>query len=143
MVQPVLDTHCVRCHGGQKTEGRLDLTGTPQAPFTRSYLALCGDRSFWGSGTNPENAAAALVPRFGGRNTIQVTPPGGLYGARGSRLIKMLRAEPGHYGVRLPPDDLRRLATWIDMNAVFFGAYSPEEQARQLRGERIAMPEVQ
>lgn len=143
MVQPVLDSQCVRCHGGDKTEGKVDLTGAPQGPFTRSYLALCGDRNFWGAGTNPENASSALVPRFGARNTIQVTPPGGLYGARGSRLIKMLRAEPGHYGVRLSVDQLRRLATWIDMNAVFYGAYSTDDQARQLGGQRLAMPEVQ
>jgi hypothetical protein len=143
MVQPVLDAQCVRCHGGAKTEGKVDLTGVPEGPFTRSYVALCRDRNFWGSGTNPTNAAEALVPRFGGRNTIQITPPGGQYGARGSRLIRMLRTEPGHYGVRLSADELRRLATWIDMNAVFYGAYSGEEQARQLRGERIAMPTVQ
>jgi hypothetical protein len=143
MVQPVLDAQCVRCHGGAKTEGKVDLTGAPQGPFTRSYLALCGDRNFWGTGTNPENASSALVPRFGARNTIQVTPPGGLYGARGSRLIRMLRAEPGHYGVKLSADDLRRLATWIDMNAVFYGAYGLEDQARQLRGERLPMPAVQ
>jgi hypothetical protein len=137
----VLDRHCVSCHGGEKTEGDLDLTGAPREGFTRSYWALCGDRDFWAAGTNPKNAAEALVPRFGGRNQIQVTPPGGLYGARGSRLIKLLRE--GHYDVRLSPDELRRVAAWIDLNAVFYGAYTPEDQARQLRGEEIEMPEVQ
>ena len=36
----------------------------------------------------PRNAAEALVPRFGMRNQVQVTPPGGMYGARGSRLMQ-------------------------------------------------------
>ncbi|MGM0488345.1 MAG: NPCBM/NEW2 domain-containing protein, partial [Planctomycetota bacterium] len=40
LVQPVLDSHCVSCHGGEKTEGDLDLTGTPEGQFTRSYNAL-------------------------------------------------------------------------------------------------------
>ncbi len=141
MVQPVLDKHCVRCHGGEKTEGKIDLTRVPSGSFTRSYVALCGDRNFWHEGTNPTNAGEALVPRFGARNQIQVSPPGGMYGARGSRLIKLLHK--GHYEVKLAPDDLRCLAAWIDLNAIFYGVNNPEDQARQFRGEPIAMPEVQ
>jgi hypothetical protein len=142
MVQPVLDKHCVRCHGGEKTEADLDLTAKPEGAFCRSYVALCqDDRLFWGRGTNPQTAAEAWVPRFGGRNQVQVTPPGGLYGARGSRLIHMLRR--GHHDVKLSADDFRRLGTWIDMNATFYGVYLPEDQARQLRGEDVPMPEIQ
>jgi len=89
----------------------------------------------------PEAAAAAWVPRFGQRNQIQLTPPGGMYGALGSKLLKLLRA--GHQQVKLPAADLRRLAAWIDCNAVFYGAYGPGEQAKQLAGERIAMPAIQ
>jgi len=100
-VQPVLDRHCVRCHGGEKTDGGIDLTGAPHEGFTRSYVSLLSDTDFWHVGTNPENAAKALVPRFGGRNQVQVTPPGGAYGALGSRLMKLLRA--GHEDVELAP----------------------------------------
>ncbi|MHB0956763.1 MAG: HzsA-related protein [Pirellulaceae bacterium] len=141
VVQPVLDKHCVRCHGPEKQDGQIDLSGTPRDGFSQSYWALCGDLDFWGPGTNPTNAATALVPRFGGRNQIQVTPPGGLYGARGSRLIKLLQA--GHYDANLDPEELRRVAAWIDCNAIFYGVYLPEEQARQLRGEMLSMPDVQ
>jgi hypothetical protein len=141
VVQPVLQRHCVRCHGGEKTEGRIDLTGTPHDGFNRAYWALCGDVDFWGAGTNPANAAKALVPRFGGRNQVQITSPGGLYAARGSRLLRLLRQ--GHEGVELGDDDLRRLALWIDCNAIFYGAYKAEDQQRQLRGEILPMPEIQ
>jgi hypothetical protein len=141
MVQPVLDKHCVSCHGSDKPVKGIDLTGRPDRGFTKSYWSLCGDKDFWGAGTNPKNAAEALVPRFGARNQIQVTPPGGQYGALGSRLIKMLRK--GHEDVRLSADDMRRLAVWIDCNAIFFGVSKLEDQARQLRGEALAMPDVQ
>jgi len=141
VVQPILDRHCVRCHEGEKPGGGFDLTGTADKGFTRSYRALCGDVDFWGGGTNPQNAAKALVPRFGGRNQVQVTPPGGMYGALGSRLMKLLRA--GHEDVKLSRDELGRLAAWIDLNAIFFGVNLPEDQARQLRGERVPMPEIQ
>jgi hypothetical protein len=142
VVQPVLDQHCVRCHGGERTDGDIDLTGQPLGHFSRSYQALMQDlNAFWGNGTNPDNAQTYLVPRFGARNQIQVTPPGGLYGARGSRLMQMLRA--GHEGVELSDDELRRLALWIDLNGIFYGVHEAEDQERMRRGEPVGMPVIQ
>lgn len=141
VVQPILDEHCVQCHSGAEPKGKKDLTPEPLNGFTKSYWALCGDTDFAGLNTNPESAAAALVPRFGMRNQVQVTPPGGGYGARGSRLLAMLRA--GHHDVRLDPEELRRLGQWIDCNAIFYGANLPEEQARQRQGEILPMPRLQ
>ncbi len=141
IVQPVFDQHCVKCHGSERIEKKCDLRGTPHQGFSKSYWSLCGDRDFSGAETNLKNASTALVPRFGMRNQIQVTPPGGIYGSRGSRLMRLLAA--GHEGVRLDAAELGRLAAWIDLNAVFYGVNRPEDQARQLRGESVPMPEIQ
>ncbi|NLY00651.1 MAG: hypothetical protein GXY83_31525 [Rhodopirellula sp.] len=142
VVQPMLDRHCVRCHGGERKDGDLDLTAAAHQGFTRSYLALCGTPDAWKSQHfDPAAAESHLVPRFVQRNQIQVTPPGGTYGARGSRLMKLLLA--GHEDAELSADELRRLAAWIDLNAIFYGVYDAEGQARQLAGERVAMPEIQ
>ena len=142
VVQPVLDQHCVQCHGGQDPAGNIDLTGQPLGHFSRSYHALMQDlNAFWGSGTNPDNAKKYLVPRFGARNQIQVTPPGGLYGARGSRLMRMLRT--GHEDVHLSDDELRRLAMWIDLNGIFYGVHEAACQQRMREGQRVGMPEIQ
>jgi hypothetical protein len=141
VVQPILDRHCIRCHGAEKPAKGLDLTGTPHQGFSRSYWSLCGDVKFTGGGTNPANAKKALVPRFGARNRVQITPPGGQYSARGSRLLKMLEA--GHKKVLLTEGEFRQLAAWIDLNAVFYGSNDEAEQAAQLRGEAIPMPKVQ
>ncbi|MDP6542771.1 MAG: hypothetical protein QGH60_02205 [Phycisphaerae bacterium] len=143
LVQPVLDKHCVECHPGTKTKKNIDLTSTPLRNFTRSYWSLCGDRNFWGTRTNPKNAREALVPRFGARNIIQITPPGGMYGSPGSRLIKLLRDPKGHYKVKLSGDNIRRIAAWIDCNATFYGVYDPKAQAQQLKGLKVPMPEIQ
>jgi hypothetical protein len=130
-VQPVLDRYCINCHGGaDKTEKGIDLTSGlagGRGPFTKSYASL--------------TASPSRVPRYPARNQIQVTEPGGKIGARGSDLMKILRAE--HYKVALPDADLRALAAWIDMNAVFYGSYDAEENQRELRGEPIPMPSVQ
>ena len=32
---------------------------------------------------------------------------------------------------------------WIDMNAIFYGVSLPEDQARQVRGEVLPMPEIE
>ena len=141
IVQPILEKHCVRCHGTKEPAGGLELTDRPEGPFTASYVALTGDVDFHGPGTNPENAARALVPRFGARNQIQRTPPGGTYGARGSRLIRLLRR--GHYDVELSAAELRRLGAWIDLNAIFYGLYLPEEQTAQRQGRRLPLPAIQ
>jgi hypothetical protein len=110
IVQPVLDRHCVSCHGPDRTEGDLDLTGTPEGPFTRSYLALAG-------GERGER----LVPRYPAFNPIQTTEPGGRIGALGSGLLRML--QKGHGEVELDRSEMERLAAWIDCNAVFRGSY--------------------
>jgi hypothetical protein len=142
LVQPVLDKHCIRCHGGDKPEHGIDLTAIPQDGFTRSYWTLCGKPGqFDHVKTNPETAASALVPRFGMRNQVQSTRPGGTYGALGSRLMKMLR--DGHNKVQLADAEQRRLAAWIDGNAVFHGLYDPAGQATQLSGKPVPMPALQ
>ena len=141
-VQPIWNRHCIECHSGEKPDGGMDLTDIADGNFNRSYNALCGQPSdFWGLATNEENAARALVPRVGARNQIQMSSPGGIYGARGSRLLKLLHA--GHYDVKLTPEEFRQLGTWIDMNATFYGVYAPEDQARQLRGEKVPIPVIQ
>ena len=49
--------------------------------------------------------------------------------------MKMLLA--GHNKVKLSADDIDRLTTWMDANALFYGTFDPADQARQQRGERI------
>lgn len=129
LVQPVLDRHCVRCHSREEPGGNLILTGEPRGRFTTSYCTLARFVSFaaWRSG-----------PGWPGRNCEPVTLPG-FFGAHGSRLTKTLRE--GHYDVELGKEDLERLATWMDANALFYGTFDPEQQARQKRGERIE-PEI-
>lgn len=137
VVQPVLDRQCVRCHEGARPAAGLDLTGQPRDGFTRSYVALCNARM-----KSPDGKPGPpLVPRYEQRNQVQRTPPGGQSGALGSGLMTMLRR--GHAGVVLGADDLRRLAAWVDCNAIFHGSYSPADREGELRGARLPLPAVQ
>ena len=47
-----------------------------------------------------------------------------------------------HHEVALSAEDMDRLIPWMDANALFYGTFKPEDQARQLKGERIEGPEL-
>jgi hypothetical protein len=131
LVQPVLDKHCVECHGGEKPAGPegkpIVLTGEPDGRYSKSY-----------------NVLGKLVPysSWGGleQNGEPLTQPD-RFGARASRLMDMLLK--GHHDVKLDETDMDRIVTWMDANALFYGTFEPEDQARQLRGERIDGPALQ
>lgn len=130
LVQPVLDQHCSRCHAGAKPKGEVALTAEPEGPYTKSYNALVKRVPFsaWGNSSfYPNNAEPLTRPD--------------LFGARASPLMKKLLA--GHQGVKLAEADVARLATWMDANALFYGTFSPADQARQRTGEHIAGPDIQ
>ena len=128
LVQPVLDRLCVECHNGPKSDGGLDLTGKPAGEFTASYNALAPMVSYseW-KGTPQANSEPLTAPDT--------------FGARASKLMALLLE--GHENVELTPDDLERLATWMDANALFYGTFNPEDQKRQQLGELIAGPALE
>jgi len=128
LVQPILDSRCVECHGAAKAEGGVDLSGTPAGEFTVSY-----------------NALAPMVPFSEWKGTPQangepLTQPD-RFGARASKLTELLLK--GHEGVTLSDEELERLVTWMDANALFYGTFDPDDQRRQQRGERITGPALE
>ncbi len=128
LVQPVLDRLCVKCHRGPDAGGGIVLTGDPAGEFTVSYNALAPlvPYSEW-KGTPADNAEPLTHPD--------------LFGARASKLMSLLLN--GHEGVVLSDDDLSRLVTWMDANALCYGTFDPADQKRQQQGERIAGPALE
>ncbi len=128
LVQPVLDKHCIQCHGGPEPKGPeghpLVLTSEPEGRYTKSYNALAPRVPFSSWGKLDDNGEPETRP--------------GRFGARASRLMDMLLE--GHHDIRLSAEEVNRLVTWMDANALFYGSFDPEDQARQLRGERIDGP---
>jgi hypothetical protein len=131
LVQPVLDKHCVSCHGGDDPAGPeghpVVLTGEPEGHYSKSYNVL---------------ARRVPYPEWGGleENNEPLVHPD-RFGARASSLMAMLLDK--HQEVDLDEDELERIITWMDANALFYGTFNPENQARQLRGERIEGPDLE
>jgi hypothetical protein len=127
LVQPVLDRKCVSCHNPAKPDGGVVLTGEPQKQYTVSYNALAPKVPYSAWGAPHNNCEPATKPDY--------------FGARGSKLMTELIR--GHQKVVLTADEIERLATWMDANALFYGTFDPADQARQQRGERIAGPKLE
>jgi hypothetical protein len=108
-VQPVWDRHCVSCHGPEKKEGNIDLSGERTALFNRSYESILARRLIQVIGENH--------PKAGNNHYL---PPYSL-GTYASELYKYLGED--HYGVKLPPEDRIRVTTWIDSNGQYHGSY--------------------
>jgi len=124
LVQAILDKHCISCHNEKQTDGRVNLTGQPQGHYTFSY-----------------NALASRVPWSNDTNKDPLSIPG-RYGARGSSVMSLL-LKTGHYKVALSAEEIERLATWMDTNALFYGTFDPADQKRQQRGEQIEGPKLE
>ncbi len=121
LVQPVLDKHCVECH--EKPESKtFSLAGKPLykkngAAFYESYYNLMYNG--WGF--------------YDYGSSVRTTP--GQFGALKSPLLPML--DKGHYGVKLTEEERHRIALWLDMLSPFFSVYEPEQQNKQLQGEKV------
>ena len=113
-VQPILDRHCTSCHNDKRADGGLDLSGTMTEYFSRSYENLM-----------TRQLVACVQEFYGPQPDAQVTnteplPPRAL-GSHASRLMTLVRH--GHYDAKLRPEELVRLATWIDANGPYYGTY--------------------
>jgi len=132
LVQPVLDKHCMPCHNGEAPEGSdkknpIVLTGETEGHYTKSYNVLAKRVPFSSWGGLAENFEPGTQPDQ--------------FGARASSLMAMLNK--GHNKVQLNDEDMDRLTTWMDANALFYGTFDPEDQQRQRNGERIAGPALE
>ena len=109
-VQPVLDKHCVRCHGSKSPKGKLDLTGTLTTHFSRSYESILNRR---------------LVKTFDEGSDWGGTPysPPKTVGSHASRFIAQVRKGCSGNDRKLPLADFVKLTTWVDANAQYYGSY--------------------
>jgi hypothetical protein len=127
-VQPVLDRHCVECHGSDRLDGGLDLRGTQTNMFTTSYESLLNHKYMPYVGENH--------PKTGNVDYL----PARSLGSHNSLLVAMLAqdkvnlADPGkaeraaklaeeHKGVQLKPEELLKITNWVDTNGQFYGMY--------------------
>jgi len=129
LVQPVLEKHCVSCHGQNAHEPPDLRRGNWQQDkfhWYQSYRNLRPYAFHYGAPRNDK--VEHQYDRWQPSRTVP-----GKFGARASKLLPLV--DKGHYDVRLSPEELRRIIVWLDANSDFFGAY--ENDAAQARGEAV------
>jgi len=147
LVQPVLDRHCVRCHGSEKPDGGVDLSAREMPDgFAQSFRTMFGlgpeetgtgasrrsvPLAFSSKGSKPVPASSgtkgkpgrplvAVADRFG---NAAVTRPK-QFGSHKSPLVQVLLCDELHRKeVQLSPDEWLSLVTWVDANAPYFDKF--------------------
>ncbi|MDR1335334.1 MAG: hypothetical protein LBK22_00715, partial [Tannerella sp.] len=135
-VQPVWDSHCIRCHNRADSPGNLNLSGRETRLFNESYENLVPERRI-----NPfdRKVAGPVIgenhPKTG---NIHYLPARSL-GSYASILVAMLspdvklsdpeaqkkaeRLAGIHEGITLSPAELLQVTNWIDTNCQYYGSY--------------------
>ena len=119
LVQPILDRHCVACHGAAEPDGGIDLSATRAADgLLQSFRTLQGVAPGQAKATRP--ALVACSDRF---SNAAVTQPL-QFGSHRSRAVRVLLDDPLHRDkVQLSPADWDALVTWVDANAPYHDAF--------------------
>lgn len=137
VVQPVLDTHCIKCHNVTDLAGGIDLSGDRTDFFSVAYESLARKGTYtafnWinrGAHGQPNIEApyVSWISTYNGHeaNILEVTPK--RWGSPASKLAEMIRAghldENGEARVTLSDMEKRRLFTWMDLNVPYYSTSS-------------------
>ena len=105
-VQPVFNRHCLGCHDfGKEGAKKLVLAPDRDLTFNAAYIELWRKHYVHCVGAGP----AEIQPAYA-------------WGSHPSKLVQVLRA--GHHDVKLSPEELDRIITWVDLNAPYYPTYN-------------------
>ncbi|MCX6998566.1 MAG: hypothetical protein NTV49_16150 [Kiritimatiellaeota bacterium] len=107
-VQPVFDKNCVRCHDyGKEPGAKLNLAGDRGLIFNVSYVNLWTKGALKVTGAGPPEIQQAYS-----------------WGSHASKLTQILAGTNVHQKVKLSPEELDRIVTWVDLNAPYYPSYA-------------------
>ena len=118
MIQPILERHCVRCHGGEEgIAGGIDLSGGWTWAFNISYETLLKN-----------NLVGYLRCHNSDVTSSDILPPGSL-GSGAAPLAELLLS--GHQGhiADLSRAERELLFAWMDTNSNYYGTWDYTEHA--------------
>ena len=129
-VQPVLDKHCIKCHGAgkEKPKANLDLRATPTKFFSNSYERLLNPRYLpIISENHPKTGNVHYLPArsLGSHNSLLVAMLSKgkvkLKDPKRAELAAKLAKE--HKDLKLTPAEILKITSWVDTNGQFYGMY--------------------
>jgi hypothetical protein len=124
-IQPILDKHCVGCHGDKNPKGHLDLTGVPTNSYSRSYENIIG-----------KGLISYADCRYGRANFRAVPPL--TRGSHRSSLVAQIRKDPCK--AKLTNAEFIKIVTWIDANAPYYGTYRGKRELKDKDAPDFRLP---
>jgi len=107
-VQPILDKHCIGCHGGPEPKGDLVLSGEATSLWNLSYENLVN-----------KDLVSFLYGCYGEANIPAELPL--TFGSHQSKLVERIRKDPCKG--ELTREEFIKIVTWIDANAPYYGTH--------------------
>jgi len=118
MIQPILDKHCVSCHGGAKDiAGGIDLTGGWTWAFNISYETLLKN-----------TLVGFLNCNNGSVNTARILPAR-THGSGAAPLAELLVSGHDKQIATLTRPERDLLMMWMDLNCSYYGTYNYTDAA--------------
>jgi len=108
-VMPIINKHCARCHGVKEPKGGVDLSADYTDLFNVAYETLTKGGKYVNF---VSLRSAETLPLRGPKH----------YGSHASKLPKVLMTTHKER-VKLSKDEFRRIVTWIDCNAPYYGTF--------------------
>jgi hypothetical protein len=133
-VQPLLDKHCVTCHGGDKPAAGLTLDGTRTRVYSVSYEQLL-KRNVIGRQANENDVRTGDTEYkppyyYGAYSSILAamfdpfTPRFAAFGDKAAAMDQRLAAlRDKHKDIRLTPPEKRNLHAWLDPSCQYYPSY--------------------
>jgi len=151
IVQPVLDKHCVKCHGNEDPPAGLELTADKTDFFNVSYENLVrkgtqSEGSWVGGGFKggfKYSKYTSWIPTYNGQeaNILEIAP--GRWGAKASLLAKVIDIghpdKKGRNRIKLSSTEKARIYAWLDLNCPYYG--TSDSNYLDIRGCRQQLPE--
>ncbi|MBN1855132.1 MAG: hypothetical protein JW829_20530 [Pirellulales bacterium] len=137
-IQPILDTHCIRCHSNSTPDpsapvrqdsdkAAFSLLGRTVPDFqakrrwSEAYLALTESTPKLDGGAYQGNPNGRWIRWISAQSEPNMLPP---YHAGASRSPLMQFLDAGHEGVALNLEEKEKIAAWIDLLVPFCGNYT-------------------
>jgi hypothetical protein len=137
LVQPILDRHCVECHGAEEPDGGLDFTAHRASDGI--YQSF---RTMFGMLPGAKKKGPVLVSCSNRFSNADVSQPKE-FGSHKSPLVRVLLDDELHQKeVQLSPTEWYSLVTWVDANAPYHDAFINKRPAAGGEPAREVGPQI-
>jgi len=123
-IQPILNRNCVKCHNNKTTYKGKPLFSLKGDPYPKAWYSVMKgkqNKQLGGKFSTSYNYLHRYVRRPGIESDMHLLTAMEFH-ADQTELVQILKK--GHHGIKLTPQESKKIYTWIDLNAPYHGRWS-------------------